>query len=426
MKTVSVVLHRIVVGSALALSLICAVARASDPLFVVSVMTIDSGPLLSASVSFNKLQPALESAVDSEDVFSFTASRAYLEHITLFGYKNAAVFSQNGPSHNLGTQLTVTLAPTGFSKTFTTTAEETAGDQAIDFFKGDGKNELAAFWQALSRSQPVAVNDGNPESATALSAASFFSTQGFTSASEIADGISDEPTEGKPKFGGLDFGINGGHFTAGPFDGNKVDLSGTVVNFGVSDQVRVLMNASAEYLTLDGAKIYGAGSSIALPIRFLIMNKQNPWNWRVTPFGGFNVQASEDLLNGSLLWQAGVVNSVDYRVNSKLVVCIASQFSHHQSIGVSLGGVDYDPEVKQEIFKNGLRLVTPLTKRWLADAFVVDTDFLKDAAVKQFWTFGGSISYRVARSINVGIAANYDTGKNFKAYNFGLNGVWKW
>ena len=76
--------------------------------------------------------------------------------------------------------------------------------------------------------------------------------------------------------------------------------------------------------------------------------------------------------------------------------------------------------------KNGLRAVTPFTRRVIGDFFIVDSRFLKAAAVKSFQTFGGSLSFRATKSFNLSLSANYDTGTDFKAYSVGMSSAWRW
>ena len=56
----------------------------------------------------------------------------------------------------------------------------------------------------------------------------------------------------------------------------------------------------------------------------------------------------------------------------------------------------------------------------------MDSRFFKQAAVKSFETFGGSLSFRATKSFNLSLGANYDTGTDFKAYSVGISSAWRW
>jgi len=270
----------------------------------------------------------------------------------------------------------------------------------------------------------VAVTDGNPNAATAIAAGSVFGSQGFTPSDELAS--SADGTADKPRYGGFGIGFNSGQFKAGGFKGSNTDLAFSGLNFGLTDKVRLIIPVSLSYLKIEGAQVAGAGLNFVLPIRLRAMDKDNPFNWRVTPLAGVSLRASEDLASGTLLWQLGVINTIDYRVNPKLVVCVVNQLTMYRSIAVNYGGYHFDAKIDQQIMKNGLRFVTPLSKRVIGDIMVIDTRFLKDAAVKQFTTIGGSLSLRATKSYNLTLGGNYDTGDNFKAWSVGFSSAWRW
>lgn len=95
---------------------------------------------------------------------------------------------------------------------------------------------------------------------------------------------------------------------------------------------------------------------------------------------------------GKSLWQAGVVNTLDYRATSRVVLSLVNQITMHRSISLDYDDLSFDPDVDQQILKNGVRLTTPFAKRIIADCFVIDTRFLKDAAVERSRAAGPGIT----------------------------------
>ena len=126
------------------------------------------------------------------------------------------------------------------------------------------------------------------------------------------------------------------------------------------------------------------------------------------------------------MWQVGLSNSVDYRVNPKLILCMVNQLTDYHSIKVTFGGYSFDPQIKQQILKNGLRVVSPLSQRVIGSFFVLESQFMKDASVKQFTTIGANIALRATKKMNVQIGGNYDTGTDFKSWSVGLSSAWKY
>lgn len=381
---------------------------------------------ITITASGNNLEDFLSSLVNAQGQFSQLDNKPFDASTTFLGVANAITFSSN----TTGTVVTMALGPIGFNRTFTGSSSEDVEDQITDFFEKEGAETIAEFLKAIAKKSPVAVTDGNPNSATAVMASSLFLGQGFTPVDEIGFGLGQDMnadgSEGKPRFGGFGVGFNAGKFEAAGFEGETLDVSVSGLNFGLGERVRLVTPISLNYLKVEGAEVAGLGGSIALPIRFKVMNKDNRWNWRVTPLAGISARASVDLGSGALLWQAGAINSVDYRVNSKLVFAFINQFTFHKSIELEYEDYSFDPKIDQQIMKNGVRLVSPLTRRLIGDLFAVDTRFLKDAAVDQFWSFGGSLSLRASQRFNLTLGANYDTGDNFESYSVGLSSAWKW
>lgn len=385
--------------------------------------TTDAGSPVTVRSGGTNLFDFISAIVGGNGAFQSIDTRAYSAGMTFLGVPDAIRFTRN----STGTAVTMTLAPIGFNRTFTGPNETSVDDQIDAFFESEGGATIAAFLKAIAKSSPIAVTDGNPTAATAIAAQSVFAGQGFTSADEFGAAFDPDSSEAsKSKFGGINLGLNAGTFEAGGFEGKIYDVSGTILNFG-GEKVRFLVPINFNFLEFDaGSKVGGAGINLVLPIRFKVMSKENPWNWRLTPLAGVSVRGSVDLGSLSPLWQAGVVNTLDYKVAPKLVFSIVNQFTMHRSIAIAYDGLDFDPDIDQQILKNGVRFVTPLSRRFILDGFAVDTRFMKDAAVKQFWSFGGSLSFRATQRWNLVLGANYDTGDNFKAYSGGLSSAWKW
>jgi hypothetical protein len=344
-------------------------------------------------------------------------------NLTFLGVPNAITFSTNAANTNVS----VGFTPINVAKTFVGPTSQDVQSQIDNYFQTNGVQTLTAFLAAIARSSAVAVTDGNPNATTAIDAASLFTNQAFTPATDLGSqldssgsaGASSGGSPGKPQFNAL--GINSGTFTAGSFSGNFEEASYSHLFFHVID-----VSGYANYLTMDGAKVYGAGTDFAVPIHLATMGPDSNYNWRLTPVAGISGRASVDLASGALLWDVGLVNTIDYRVNRQLILCLMNEFTDYQSFSISYGGYTFDPHVKQQIVKDGVRAVTPLTRRLVADAFVVETNFLQAAAIRQFTTIGGSLSLRAAKAWNLTLGVNYDTGPSYQSYSVGLASAWHW
>lgn len=408
----------------LALLLLAGPLRAARAPFEATATTTNPTNNFSLTATGSSLTDFLSSLINVQGEFERLRNQPYTASLTFLGVPNAITFQTNGP----GTAVSMTLDPIGVRETFTGPTRENVDDQIDEYFKKLGVAKVAEFLKAIAKESSVAVTDGNPSSATAVAASATFMAQGFTPVDELGvtgDGGA-EGAPSKPRFGSFGLGFNTGRFEAAGFEGESMDISSSGLSIGFGERVRLLTPVFVNYLKVSDAVVAGLGANLALPIRLKVMGRDNAWNWRITPMGGVSARASVDLASGALLWQGGAVNSVDYRVNSHLVLCAVNQFTVHKSIKLEYDDFSFDPQINQQIMKNGVRVVSPLTRRWIADVFAVDTRFLKDAAVDQFWSFGGSLALRVSQSFNLTIGVNYDTGDNFKSYSAGLSSAWKW
>ena len=309
-------------------------------------------------------------------------------------------------------------------------------DDLKDFLKANGEGIYARFLKEVAKRSAVAVTDGNPSSSTASSTRTDFQNFGMTPVGEFDFGEgSILAAEEGVGLGGFGLGFNSGRFEADvagvSYEGQFAEVGFAWLNVGLGDRVRLVAPISANYLEIEGTAVYGLSQSFALPVRILQMNKTDRWNWRLTPIGGVNVRVSPDALSGSLLWNAGLVNSIDYRVNRRLIVCLINQATVFRSIPIEYSDYSFDAEIDQLITKNGLRFVTPITRRIVGDLFIIRTDFLEDAAIDNFYTFGASVSFQATKRFNLTLGANYDLGETdtndeFKSYSVGLSSAWRW
>ena len=385
--------------------------------FVADVTTSGAGAPPEFTVSEKNLTHFINDLVNAQGQYSTIVGFAYAEKTTVLDVPSAITFTGNAP----GTTVTLAIPLIGFTQTFAGATRADVQDQIKTFIKQNGNNVWAQFLKALATRSPAAVTDGNPNAATAAVANSIFQAEGFTPVDEI---LLEDPTS-SPRLSGFGLGFNAGHFTAGDLSGDLADFA-IPIRMKLSDMVGLTLNFPFSYLTLSGARVYGAGFNVAVPVRVKIMSAQQPWNWRLTPLLGAAARGSADLGSGAALWQVGISNAVDYRVSPRLILCMVNQLTDFHSIKVNFGGYHFDPQIKQQILKNGLRAVTPLGQRTIGSLFVLETQFLSSAAVKSFTTVGAAVAFRVTTSMNVQLAGNYDTGTSFKSWSLGLSSAWKY
>jgi hypothetical protein len=404
------------------LSLLCTAVATFSPVrgdepFVV-VVTSTTLPTLTAD--YSSFPNLLNDLLNVRGGFAPYANTDFSATLAFLGVSHA-IMADSNPA---GTQVELLIPGINFTRTFSGQTRSDVENQIHDFFIKDGSGVVGDFLSYIARHSAVAVTDGNPSSSTAIMANASFLSNGFTPADEITFVGTGTAAAAQANFSGLGIGFNSGSFTANGISGTFNDLA-MPFKLRLSDRVSLSGSVPLNLLSVEGAKIYGVGLNLGLPVRILVMDKENPTNWRLTPLVGISARGSEDLAGGGVIWMAGLNSAVDYRVSEKLIVCVVNQFTVHRSLTVKYSTYKFDPNVSQEMLKDGVRLVTPLSSRTTGDVFVIETNYLKDAAVQSFTTIGTSLSYRITPKSNITLGANFDTGRDYRSWSVGLSSAWK-
>ena len=121
-----------------------------------------------------------------------------------------------------------------------------------------------------------------------------------------------------------------------------------------------------------------------------------------------------------LLDQFGIANRLEFKLFDDVLLVVANQFSFFDSLQFKIEDVEIDPEVEQQVLKNGLMVDVPFSslKSVYVNGFVVDTRFLEDAAVDNYQTVGGGLSLRGNRmSLNVYVSRDF--ADDYSSWNAG-------
>jgi hypothetical protein len=391
--------------------------RADEPFTVV----VTSGTLPTSSAGYASFPNLLDDVLNTRGDFAAYATTDFSAALSFLGISNAITASSN----STGTQVQLAIPGINFTRVFTGPTRSDVEQQIKDFFLKNGSGVVGDFLNYVSRTSAVAVTDGNPSSSTALMANSTFFSSGFTPAGDLTDTeTATAAAPGQSNLSGLGIGFNSGRFSANGIKGNFNDFA-VPFKFKLTDRVSLSGAVPFDLLTVEGAQVYGVGLNLGVPVRIEIMDRDQPMNWRLTPLVGISARGSEDLAGGGVIWMAGLNNSVDYRVSHKLIVCVVNQITTHHGLDVKYSSYEFNPHVDQLMLKNGVRFVTPFSERTTGDFFVIETNFLKEAAVKNFTTLGASVSYRITPKTNIALGFNIDTGSGYRSSSAGLSSAWK-
>jgi hypothetical protein len=399
---------------------------AADP-FSIHVQEITpAGDGLTGVVSGSNFLDVMEEAIEANTVLAAFDQLSYNADLTYLGVEEAISFILFD-GMGTGAEATLFIPSIDFQRDFGGPGytRDQLSDEIDDFFETEGSSVVGEFLAAMAKQSVVMPTDGNPNAATNQRADDRIQQDGFTDVAELfVEDAAADSGGGRRNFSGFGLGFNSGRFEAGDLEGTKTIVS-IPFRIALSDRVALSGAVPFEYLTVEDASIYGVGLTLGLPIKLMAMDAEKRLNWRVTPAVGVSARGSVDLASGGAMFEYGVTNTLDYRINKRVIICMVNQVTGYQSFSVEYDEYEFDPNIKQLILKNGLRGVYRFTNRLIGDVFFLDTRFTEDAAVDQFFTLGGSLGYKLTRKASLRVGFNYDTGDDFKAWSVGLSSAWK-
>jgi hypothetical protein len=382
------------------------VAGAAD-LFGVEA-TYSGGTITQTAGSLPDLVDAL---VNNQGAFAPLVGNNFTGSLTYYGIPGAVAVEVQG-----NTQLTLTSPLTGLNQTFIGTDRSDLENQVTDWLLKNGSTEAAKLIQAAAERSAAAITDGNPSSATARMADSAFSAFGLFPAARVMRGS--EPGG----YAALWFRTRQSKADTPIGTAKSADYELNVpwwLHFG--RHFSLIGNPSGQYMDTEGTAIYGAGSDLGLGIRPIVRDEQSGIGWQITPFVGLHGMGSYDGAAGGLLNQFGITSRLEFQLPAGILLIVANQFSHFNSLKFKIEDVQIDPQVEQDVLKNGLMVDFPLwsEKSLYANGFFVDTRFLQEAAVNNYQTLGAGLSLRGDR-LSLNGYVSRDFAGNYSSWNAGI------
>jgi hypothetical protein len=329
--------------------------------------------------------------IDAEDQFAALENENISGTLRYGGLNNAVLFTRNAA----GTNATLTIPSTGFSRTFTAANDDELEDEMRDFFEKEGAGAYADFLAEINKQTSLGVNDGNPLATTALLADMGFYRFGFITRRPGAESI--------PLPVGLDLRITGGVSEADAGNDDDEELSGSFAALGLGTSIRfgdrvALTWANAfRYREVEGAAIYQYGTTLALPIA-LIPGNEGGLSWRVTPafVGGFG--GSWDMAAGGILVGGQITNSLSIHARG-WTFSMGNQIGFYEGVPIEFSDFRFETDTSQVIVKNGLQVVRDLGDRAFVDAGLAYTSLLDDAFVEDYFSPSVGVGFRLGGSV---------------------------
>ena len=131
------------------------------------------------------------------------------------------------------------------------------------------------------------------------------------------------------------------------------------------------------------------------------------------------------MLAGGVLMSGGATSYLSYRWN-RWEFSMGNHVSFHEGLSVTVDEYEFDPDVSQQILKNGLKVGRSLGQRWYAEGYVIDTEFLQDAFISRYLTVGAGVGYRGPNRkgyVMIGLYGNF--GDDYSSGNLQFGTGWK-
>lgn len=415
---------RLALGAGALLGGLAPTARAG--LFVVDVVPSMTPPFTVGGTDFVQL---VEDMLTAGYDFSTLLTQSYQAQLTYLGVPHALQAYSNGG----GTQVSFQSGLTGLNVSFHGATRFEVEDQVERWFEKEGLEEWSKILAAIARHSPVAITDGNPQSATARTAHGQFANFGFSQYGEAADLAAFEAGgDGDGESGGgvgLGLMVSSGQFEVDLPNGAKLEGSSTQLeipfSYRFNEKTALRASIPLEWTDLDGPMVYGAGLNVGVPYQAYAISAERNWAWKITPAAGVFARVSPDTASGAALWNVGVTSVLDWKVGPDLILSLANQIGFLESFKVSYDDYEFDSGVSQQILINGVRARWRFAPRWIAEALLIDTRFLEDVFLDGYQTLGAGLRYRIGRKTSVGLNGKLEWGDDYEAWNIGLSSAWK-
>lgn len=445
----------------------------ADDLFRVLVNPDD--PAVGAlSVGASSLPDLVEDLLDRRGQFAIFDGEAFAATLRFAGVDDAIQFTLNAD----GTRATVQFIGRDEPPLVFDAADgRDVEDQVVDFLKKDGSATVADFLKAINRRSLVGVTDGNPQSTTAQMATykynRFGKHQDLTrlerrimrgeilqpgaaptpGAFAVIGGRQDQGTQavgGSTTFE-QEEDINGRMQTEGPpvgaahvqwfepgtdrglrvrFDaqGGISDADGlgsTFVNLSGSFEYRlnrfvgVAASFPISYYDVEGADVFTAGAHLDVPIRLVQQDDGKGFTFQVAPGALIAGSGSYDMISGGLFWGFGATALASYEMDDWLFSGAVS-YTHFESISIKIDEFKFDPDLTQDFVRVGAKATYSLGDNAYVFAGLSYSDFLKDAAIDNYFSPTAGFGLRAGGGLNVRLAYEGDFGSNYEAHKIQL------
>ncbi|HSZ59502.1 MAG TPA: hypothetical protein VK797_27910 [Tepidisphaeraceae bacterium] len=362
--------------------------------FLTLTATTTSGPPMTVTASGSDLTSLVQNAIQEKQQFAALAGNNVTASLTYGGVQRVITVTRNAA----GTSATLSIPSIGVTKTFTGANARVLANSIHTELRSQPDNAVSKLNQDLAGISKWGVVDGNPSAATAFAANDAFYRWGLPQNLDVHGGIwaggSAETIHADGKNGSLYAGAIG-------------------ADFPISQGMSLSIDFAGNYREVGGARSFTIAESVwGLPIDVYKSPLLDGFEWKLTPYVFGSASFSKQLLSGGGVYGAGGVSSLTYRTGPFAFI-LADEISYNSGLNASLSGVHYgNSDLNSTLVKNGVQVVWSPNETFFADAGIAYTNFLQDAAVKNYWSpsVGAGCHLGSATTLRVGLRGDYANG----------------
>lgn len=399
--------------------LICCRTEAAK-LFAVS--TTYNGGTESLMVENSSLPRLLDHLTKNYGDFSvLQGETAFTANLTYFGLPDALslTFDRSDPQI---IRLRIKSSLITLDKLFEATSEEDLKKQLVNWLYLEGSADAADLLKIAIQSSAAVITDGSPVSTTAQLTDSTFRMFGMYQSGGQEKGM--RGTESGAHFAvwydEQDYTIES---PGGDLQGRRWRVT-LPLWLHFNSRVSLVGDAKFDFNEIEGTEFYGLGADIGMAFRPVVRADKDRFGWQITPFTGAYGIGSADGVTAAIVSQIGVINRFEWRVFDRTLLSLVSQYTSFENVTVKLGDVELNTPIDQNILKNGIMYEFPLfSKSLYGNAHFINTQFMKDARVNSYQTYGAGLAYRLTR-FSVQANLGYDYADLYSGVTFNLGAVW--
>jgi hypothetical protein len=362
--------------------------------FFTLTMSTTSEPPQTVTASGSDLTSLLQDAVKQRKQFAALAGRDVTASLSYGRVVGAVTLSRNAA----GTSVTLGFPKIGISKTITGAGAPRVSELLGNYLHRQAEGLLSKFNKRQAGFSKWLVVDGNPSAATAFQADDAFyrwgiprnrQTEGGTWIAAEAEAIHAE-------------GKNGG-------------LAAATIgcDFPINERMAISLDLGGNYREVAGTRSYNIVSTTwGLPMKVYKAPLLEGFDWTLTPYVFGNAAFSKQLLDGGGVYGVGGVSSLAYHTGNFTFI-LGNQISYNAGLNIDINSVRYgNTKLSTSILKNGLQVEWSPNEQFFADGGIAYTNFLQDAAVKNYWSPSMGIGWQFTPSatIRAGLFGNYANG----------------